>query len=51
MKQEYREAFTEVNVIIQLMPEELVDKIPSRFRVMLEEEKDKNYHPHIKEPL
>ncbi len=51
MKQEYREAFTEVNVIIQLMPEELVDKIPSRFRVMLEEEKDKNYHPDIKEPL
>lgn len=51
MKQEYREAFTEVNVIVQLMPEELVDKIPSRFRVMLEEEKDKNYHPDIKEPL
>ena len=51
MKQEYREAFTEVNVIIQLMPEELVNKVPSRFRVMLEEEKDKNYHPDIKEPL
>ena len=33
------------------MPEELVNKVPSRFRVMLEEEKDKNYHPDIKEPL
>ena len=51
MKQEYREAFTEVNVIIQLMPEELVDKIPSKFRVMLEEEEDKDYYPNIKEPL
>ncbi len=51
MKQEYRKAFTEVNAIIQLMPEELVDKIPSKFRVMLEEEEDKDYYPNIKEPL
>ena len=50
MKQEYRKAFTEVNAIIQLMPEELVDKIPSKFRVMLEEEEDKDYYPNIKEP-
>lgn len=51
MKQEYRKAFTEVNAIIQLMPEELVDKIPSKFHVMLEEEEDKDYYPNIKEPL
>ena len=51
MKQEYRKAFTEVNAIIHLMPEELVDKIPSKFRVMLEEEEDKDYYPNIKEPL
>lgn len=51
MKQEYRKAFAEVNAIIQLMPEELVDKIPSKFRVMLEEEEDKDYYPNIKEPL
>ena len=51
MKQEYRKAFTEVNAIIQLMQEEIVDKIPSKFRVMLEEEEDKDYYPNIKEPL
>lgn len=51
MKQEYREAFTEVDEIIQLMPKELVDKIPSKFRIMLDKDKDKDYHPNIKEPL
>lgn len=51
MKQEYREAFTEVNEIIKLMPIELVKKIPSKFREMVEEERDKNYLPDIKEPL
>ena len=51
MKQEYRKAFTEVNAIIQLMPEELVDKIPSKFRVMLEEEEDKDYYPNALKKL
>ena len=51
MKQEYMEAFTEVNEIIKLMPEELVDKIPSKFREMINEEKDEQYKPDIKEPL
>ena len=45
------EAFTEVNEIIKLMPEELVDKIPSKFREMINEEKDEQYKPDIKEPL
>lgn len=51
MKQEYKEAFTEVNEIIKMMPIELVNKIPSKFREMIVEEKDKNYIPDIKEPI
>ena len=51
MKQEYLEAFAEVNEIIKLMPLELVNKIPSKFREMIEEEKDNNYVPAIKEPV
>ena len=51
MKQEYKEAFTEVNEIIKMMPIELVNKIPSKFREMIEEEKDNNYIPDIKEPI
>ena len=51
MKQEYKEAFTEVNEIIKMMPIELVNKIPSKFREMIVEEKDNNYIPDIKEPI
>ena len=51
MKQEYKEAFTEVNEIIKMMPDELVNKIPSKFREMLEDERDKEYNPKIQEPL
>ena len=51
MKQEYMEAFTEVNEIIKMMPEELVNKIPNKFREMIEEERDKGYVPNIQEPL
>lgn len=45
------EAFTEVNEIIKLMPNELVNKIPSKFREMIEEDRDKEYNPNIQEPL
>lgn len=45
------EAFTEVNEIIKMMPEELVNKIPSKFREMIEQERDKEYNPNIQEPL
>ncbi len=51
MKQEYKEAFTEVNEIIKMMPDELVNKIPSKFKEMLEDERDKEYNPNIQEPL
>ena len=51
MKQEYKEAFTEVIEIIKMMPDELVNKIPSKFKEMLEDESDKEYTPNIQEPL
>ena len=51
MKQEYKEAFTEVNEIIKMMPEELTNKIPSKFKEMIEDERDKEYTPNIEEPL
>lgn len=51
MKQEYMEAFTEVNEIIKMMPKELVNKIPNKFREMIEEERDKGYVTNIQEPL
>jgi len=51
LKQEYKEAFTEVIEIINMMPDELANKIPSKFKEMLEEESDKEYKPNIQEPL
>ena len=51
MKEEYRIAFTEVNEIMKLMPIELINKIPSKFREMIKEDKDNNYIPAIKEPI
>ena len=51
MKQEYKEAFTEVNEIIKMMPYELVNKIPTKFLEMIEEERDTEYNPNIQEPL
>ncbi len=51
MKQEYIDAFSEVNEIIKMMPEELSNKIPSKFKEMLEDERNKEYNPNIQEPL
>lgn len=51
MKQEYIDAFSEVNEIIKMMPDELTNKIPSKFKEMLEDERNKEYNPNIQEPL
>ena len=51
MKQEYRQAFTEVYEIFKLMPQELLDMIPKKFIKMIEEERDIQYITNIKEPL
>ena len=51
MKPEFREAFEEVYEILNLIPKELFNKIPSSFYKMIEDERDKNYHPDIREPI
>ena len=48
---EYKKAFTELYEILKLMPQELLDKIPSKFLEMIEDERDKEYFITIKEPL
>ena len=51
MKPEYREAFEEIYEIFNLMPKELLNKIPTKFYEMIKEERDTNYFPNIQEPL
>lgn len=51
MKQEYRQAFTEVYNIFELMPSEILNKIPQELYSLIKEERDKDYFPDIKEPL
>lgn len=51
MKQEYKMAFSEVDEIIKMMPDELVRKIPKGFKELVAEEKDESYIPNIHEPL
>lgn len=51
LKQEYKEAFEEIYEIFNLMPKELIDKIPKNFYNMIKEERDTSYIPNIKEPL
>lgn len=49
MKEEYREAFSEVNQIFDLMPSGLLDKIPNKFKELIKENKSNNYNPNIQE--
>lgn len=51
MKQEYKIAFSEVDEIIKMMPDELVRKIPKGFKELVAGEKDESYIPNIHEPL
>lgn len=51
MKEEYREAFSEVAQIINLMPSNLANKIPLRFMQIIEAEKSKTYMSNITEPI
>jgi hypothetical protein len=51
LKKEYKEAFAEVNEILKMMPTELLNKIPSKFKTIIEEQRDKEYHVDIKEPI
>lgn len=51
MKEEYREAFSEVEKIINLMPTNLANRIPVGFKQIIEKEKSKTYRPNIIEPI
>lgn len=51
MKQEYREAFTEVSEIFMLMPQELLNKIPEQFQKLIRDNREINYVTNISEPL
>ena len=51
MKEIYKEAFVEVSEIFKLMPKTMLDKIPNRFRQIIEKEKSTTYTSNIKEPL
>ena len=47
----YSIAFEEVYEIFNLMPRELLNKIPIEFQKIIEEERDKNYFANIQEPI
>ncbi|MBR3162730.1 MAG: hypothetical protein IKF17_01340 [Clostridia bacterium] len=51
MKESYREAFSEISDIFKLMPTVMLDKIPSRFKQIIEQEKSTTYSARIQEPL
>lgn len=51
MKEIYREAFSEVDAILELMPVNLLKKIPEKFRQIIKSEKSTNYKPIISEPI
>ena len=51
MKEEYREAFSEVEQILKLMPTNLSNKIPTKYRNIISLEKSKTYTPRISEPF
>lgn len=51
MKEEYREAFSEVEQILNLMPTNLSNKIPTKFKNIISLEKSKTYIPKISEPF
>lgn len=51
MKESYREAFSEISDIFKLMPTVMLDKIPNRFKQIIEQEKSTTYITEIHEPL
>lgn len=51
MKQEYREAFLEVYEILNLMPIALSNKIPQKFKDIINREKSQKFITNISEPI
>lgn len=50
-KTNIKQAYSEINVIIRIMPKNLSEKIPIKFKKMIEEERDINYVPVINTPI
>ena len=51
MEQELSKAFTEVYEILKVTPIELTSKIPTKFRKIIEENRDKEYRFQLEEPF
>lgn len=51
MKEIYMDAFSEVNAILNIMPSNLYNKIPLKFKQMISEYKNNSYNPRIEEPV
>ncbi len=51
LEEKYRQAFSEVYDVMQIMPKELKDKISTKFYLMIERERDPDYHIDIVNPI
>lgn len=51
MERVYKEAFTEVDKILRLMPIDLLSKIPMQFRKIISDNKAIDYNVKIEEPI
>ena len=51
MKEIYMDAFSEVNAILNIMPSNLYNKIPLKFKQMISEYKNNSYNLRIEEPV
>lgn len=51
MEQNLSKAFTEVYEILKVTPIELTSKIPTKFRKIIEENRDKDYRFKLEEPF
>lgn len=49
--QEYKKALSEVDEIIQYMPDELKSKIPDNFKKVIKQEKQQDYRPEVNKLL
>ena len=51
LEEKYREAFSEVYAVLQILPNELKVKIPTNFYLMIEKERNPYYHIEIVNPI
>ena len=51
LEEKYRQAFSEVYEVMQIMPKELKNKISTKFYLMIERERNPYYHIDIVSPI